>query len=321
MERGQKYEVLLVGCGGIGYQYDMGEPAYGRCSHFRAFNQSSKFSIMGVVDHNNDLLRQIEQKHNVATFPSLTDVASTPDVVVIATPDESHYQLLQETLTLAPKVVLCEKPLASNHMEVADILQKYSDAHVPVILNYYRRYHPVYKQVHKLLQSDALGQLDAVTCYYSRGLLHNGIHYFDLFRWWFGDIQHYVVNKVHPGLSPGDPTVSLCLTFCDHINVYLLGLPARKTIINEIDIIGEKGRITIDTFGKLNRYNVHTHPDYPMYDSYKITLETRLDIGKATIELPSALCRYLENGEMPPTPAEDSLPLYQQINKITGSLA
>jgi predicted dehydrogenase len=315
MASGQKYQVLLVGCGGIGYQYDMGAPVQGRCSHFRAFNQSSRFKIMGVVDVNNVLLRQIEQKHNIATFSCLSHVVDSPDVVVIATPDESHYSLLLETLTLNPKVVLCEKPLSLKNREVADILQKYSDAHVPVFLNYYRRYHPAYKEIYKLLHSKALGQLDSVTCYYSRGLLHNGIHYFDLFRWWFGDIQDYVVNKVHSGLHSHDPTVSLCLNFRDRLAVYLLGLPTRKTIINEIDIIGEKGRITIDTLGKMRRYKVDAHPDYPIYGAYKLTLETCIDIGEAIMKLPSAMSEYLDNGEMLPTSAEDSLPLHEQIIK------
>jgi predicted dehydrogenase len=314
------YKVLLIGCGGMGYQNDFGEPAKGRCSHFRAFHQSSRSKLVGVVDVNGEVLRQIEEKHNVATYSKLNQVPDSPDVVIVATPDESHYAVLMQALTLQPKIVLCEKPLARTSMQINEILKAYGDANVPLFLNYYRRYHPAYKALYALLQSKALGQLDSVTCYYSRGLLHNGIHYFDLFRWWFGDILDYTVTKVHTGLDRDDPTVSLCLSFRDRLVAYLLGLPTRKTVINEIDIIGEKGRVTIDTLGKMSRYQVDTHPDFAIYNAYRLVDESFIDIGQAGLELPCALFDYLDHGRMPATPAEDSLPLYEQINQIKGSL-
>lgn len=81
------------------------------------------------------------------------------DAVHIATPNRTHYNMARRAL-LADKHVVCEKPLAMNTEETAELLRIARERpHLISAVNYNIRFYPMVLHAHELVQSGALGEI------------------------------------------------------------------------------------------------------------------------------------------------------------------
>ena len=78
--------------------------------------------------------------------------------VVIATPAETHYPLVQQALA-AGKDVLVEKPLALTYAQGAHLVHLAETAGRILMVGHVLEYHPAIRQLEALLQHGALGQV------------------------------------------------------------------------------------------------------------------------------------------------------------------
>jgi predicted dehydrogenase len=121
---------------------------------------------------------------------------------LVLTPHHLHYPI---TLELARNgvAVLCEKPLAATPAEV-DAIVDASRAHgAPVLVNQTRRLFPATREVRRLIEEGALGEVREIRCelgapfdwpaatpaYFRSGcgvLFDTGAHVVDLVCWWLG---------------------------------------------------------------------------------------------------------------------------------------
>ena len=119
---------------------------------------------------------------------------NTVDVVIIATPDNTHYDILKWEWLGNPKVVIVEKPLCSTVEEVKEIVKLYEEAGIPILVDYTRRFIPEYQEL--------IGKVGAITCNYNRGKLHTLTHALDLLTMYGiddyvdGDFGEYSADSV-----------------------------------------------------------------------------------------------------------------------------
>lgn len=146
------------------------------------------------------------QRFGAEQLGSLEELVNHPDVdiVYIATPPFMHYE--QGMLALkAGKNVICEKPLAMNPAEGAEMLALAREKGLLMVTNLMQRYNPMFARVKQLVDKKLLG--DFLHGYFenyagdeglspehwfwdrekSGGIfIEHGVHFFDMFAGWFG---------------------------------------------------------------------------------------------------------------------------------------
>lgn len=201
------WTVLLVGLGQVGMQYDLylDREKY-TLTHASAFSKHSSFSLVGGIDSDSSRCQLFEKYYACAAFDTIEAALSTmqPDVVVIATPTQFHSSVLKKVLKHSkPTAILCEKPLSYHREEAQEMLSICSSKGCRLYTNYLRRSDPGVIEIKRRLARQLIqGPVKGVV-WYSKGLIHNGSHFFDLMQNWLGKMQDFRL------LSSG-------LDFCEH---------------------------------------------------------------------------------------------------------
>lgn len=131
--------------------------------------------------------------------------ATTPDGVIVATPNATH--LDAGLACIARKMpVLMEKPIADTVDEALTLVDAAKEANVPLMVGHHRRHNPILRRAREIVQSGRLGKLvtaNALATFYKpdpyfemewrrkRGggpVLINLIHDIDIMRFLLGEI-------------------------------------------------------------------------------------------------------------------------------------
>ena len=114
------------------------------------------------------------QRRGEQLYPHLTTLTdsrqlwdSEVDVVVILTPNATHYRLAKEALE-AGKHVVVDKPLAVSSREVEDLISVAGRANRILTAFHNRRWDSGFLTLRQLLEQDALGELHRYECRWER---------------------------------------------------------------------------------------------------------------------------------------------------------
>ncbi len=200
------WTVAIVGLGKIGMLYDRHLPATTHAlTHARAFSCHRDFRLVAAVDPAPALRSDFERAFEVPAYGSIADVPAEvkADVVVVASPTETHAGVVEAFLARQmPCAILCEKPLAYGIDAARAMEERCRSAGVPLYVNFIRRADPGVLEVRSRLETGQIAMPFKAVAWYSKGLLHNGAHFVDLFSFWFGQILD--IKLVKPGRRVGD---------------------------------------------------------------------------------------------------------------------
>lgn len=186
--------VLLIGLGQIGMGYDLHLPQEEVYTHARAFSLHEGFDLAAAVDPSELLREQFSTQYGRPAFASIEEAAAhfQPSIVVIATPTPTHFSLVKNVLSvLHPKVILCEKPLAYDLEQAQAMIQMCEDASVKLFVNYIRRADPAVREIKRRIESHQMMPPIKGNVWYSKGLIHNGSHFFNLIEFWLGNVTGF----------------------------------------------------------------------------------------------------------------------------------
>lgn len=185
--------VIIIGLGQIGMGYDLHlDPALHVYSHARSFSQHPEFHLMAAVDPDGHSRNIFIQTYQTPAYSNLDAALSQhqSDVVVIATPTQFHSEILYEILeNIRPMVILCEKPLSYVLDDARKMVQKCRDKGVLLYVNYMRRSDPGAIKVKGMFDSGMIQTPVKGVSWYSKGLIHNGSHFFNLLEFWLGSMK------------------------------------------------------------------------------------------------------------------------------------
>lgn len=94
--------------------------------HARILSEIPECDLVGVVDRDSEHADEVANAHGTRAFPSLDDLITEVDAVVVAVPTGDHYRVAMAALE-ANCAVLVEKPLTSS-LEEADELIAVAEA-------------------------------------------------------------------------------------------------------------------------------------------------------------------------------------------------
>ena len=175
-----------------------------------AVMESRSCEVLGGVDTSYAARRNFQRAFGRPTWPSLSEYdGPAVDVVVIATPTETHVEVVKQALSaLSPKILVCEKPVGVNASETQVIMESAERRGTAVVVNYVRQYLPTFREFRRRFRLGAFGDLTGGNVLYSHGLRRNGSHYVALLLWLLGDASAVAPSSSSQGSSI-DPAFTL----------------------------------------------------------------------------------------------------------------
>lgn len=313
-----KIRACLIGCGDIGYGFDRYRVGDGALTHFKALMESERFELCGVAEKRNELRDEIAEKFGIRAYEDLEVMLEEqkPEVVVVASNDETHIPILNIALKHKPRLVFCEKPLGLKKDEVNNILSEYENAEVKLQVNYTRRFLKEFHNIKQKISSGEIGKVSSVTFYYSRGLVHNASHYLDLVHWYFGTPDMVTTLSEREGLGEHDKSYTFRLGYTGGVEIIFIGLDSSKLSFAEIDIAGSAGRIKFNYRNEIEYYRVVENPNYRGFQMYELTETIPVRFESALPNAYENIFDCLAEGASLSCPGFESKKLFETINRI-----
>ncbi len=319
MKKLQRFSVSIIGCGDIGFGFDREKKINGAHTHFNAFRKNKNFEIISVAELNASVRKTITKEFGIPSFENYQEMldTETADVIVVSSSDESHFRILKDLLRYNPKFVFCEKPLATNRENVEELVLKFSDSDIPLMVNFTRRFMDEFSEIKEAIEKRKLGEIQSMTFYYSRGLTHNASHYLDLINWYIGETEKNLFKiSSRDGFGKDDDTVSFDLIYDGGLEVRFIGLDCGKLSFAEIDIVGTRGRVKINYNNEIEYFSVIPNKNFAGYSSYKLDVKKKLRFEKALPNAVENIHRHLKARHPLKSPASNSLEIFELINRI-----
>ena len=263
--------VLIVGGGAIAGGYDAALPdeAWPR-THAAAYRRAGGFDLAAVVEPDEARRTAFMARWGVRNgHASLAEAsASGPfDVISICSPTPHHASDLQAAIAMRPRLVFCEKPVTSSLELTRTLVAQAADAGVELAVNHTRRWAPDMVALAGKLASGALGKVHSVQAVYTKGILNNGSHLFDLLNMLFGGIRVLATGRPVADHSEADPTIPFLGETQAGIPVCVAIGDARDFALFEMSIITQAGVFQIEDGG--TKWRIRTVVDSPDFPGYR----------------------------------------------------
>ncbi|HEY3265479.1 MAG TPA: Gfo/Idh/MocA family oxidoreductase [Armatimonadota bacterium] len=140
--------VGIIGAGGISRE------------HKRGYDQLEGVEFVGVADPSAQSRQCAEQDWGVTAYETAAELIekAKPDAVSICSPPKFHKDLAIECLK-AGVAVLCEKPMARNAVEAAEMQKAAVDSGTPLMMAFCHRFHPPVMKVKEAIENGDLGKI------------------------------------------------------------------------------------------------------------------------------------------------------------------
>ncbi len=300
------YSVALIGAGRIGCGFDSLE-SENVLTHAHAFSRNNKTKLVAIVDADLAKGKKEAERWGATFYANAEDMyrKERPDIVIIATPDDTHMEMLERVTALGPKLIICEKPIVAdpkNFARAETLVGK-----VPTLVNFRRRFDPRVTELRDELLAGKHGKVLSAAGIYSKGAVHTGVHMLDLAQNLFGRIQS-VRPLARVADWEGEPTVGALVTLERCPQLYLVAGDERAYSIFELDILTEKKRFRFLDEG----LTLATHDviNDPVYEGYRILGEQVVEktgLNRAMENLAAHAVNVLEGREEPRATLADAL--------------
>ena len=274
------YKVAVIGLGGMGMIMETDQKRASPSTHAFAFSEREDVEHLYLCDIDESRLKKAEDVFGsrASYYSDYKELLWLPiDLVVVATPPETHVSVITSFAEHSINLILCEKPLSPNKRDAEFAIKACREHQVRLLIGHQRRYFPLLHEVRDLLVSGKLGTPRQVACYYTAGILNSGSHLFDLLRLLFGEVSSVwgVDNPLIP-CSSGDINIDGFIFFEQGLRASIQSLEVKDYVMFDIDIYCSKGCLKITDFGM--RYEVRDVVDCPSFSGYKsLSNERRIE--------------------------------------------
>lgn len=305
--------VLIVGCGNIAGGFDAEQRDVSLpWTHAGAYARHEGFTVTACVEPNEDVRYRFAQRWNVPQgYESIADVVAAGDhfdVVSICSPTDSHARDLEAALVLGPRLVFCEKPVTPSFKDSKAILERYSAAGIPVAVNHIRRWDSSARQLASELKEGKWGAVRSASALYTKGVINNGSHLFDLLAMLLGHLEVQVVGKPIVDMWEDDPSIPVMLLANGTVPICVNCGFARDYSLFELQIVTERGVIAMEGGGLT--WRTRRAIDSATFKGYRSLGDGEMIAGKLAESMLLAVDEIhdvLENGGALSSTAENAL--------------
>ena len=303
------YSVVILGLGKIGCGYDANAPASVVFTHARAFTRHPGFRVIAGVDPSPAARAVFTKVTGAPAFARLADAGlERCDVVAAAVPTAAHLEGVREALSLDPRLIVLEKPVAASLSEALRIRALVSRRRVPCCVNYIRRFDPGMTKLAGLVRGGRLGALQAGHCFYSKGLFNGASHYVDLLQFLLGPGEARAARRSLPPYGKCDPQPSFTLDF-GGAGVSFAPVDWRRFDVGEVDLFFTKGRVRLKDLAETVEI-FETQPDPHFRGHVRLApaaCRIRTDMKRYQLNVAERLHAFLARGAKLPSTLDTGL--------------
>lgn len=305
----------VIGCGAIGSLLSDDPRIQGVYSHAQAYQVCPATALAAVCDP--DPARREACARRWGAPRAYADAAELmarerPKLVSICSPDPTHYDLALLALdSPGLRGILMEKPIALTLDQARTVVERAGQKGVALAVNYIRRYAPGFQELKAYLAGGVLGDLQALTGFYTKGVFHSGTHLFDLVRLLAGPLAGEVVSvqgQRAPDLDQPDPGLDLVLEFASGLRGFIHACDHRAHKIFELDLVGTLGRARV--IGPLQRTEISFLAPDPYYSGFRCLTPDHCRqqlLTDVILHAVADLARCVEQGGRPLCAGDDGL--------------
>jgi len=314
--------ILKIACVGAGYFSQF---------HYDAWSRISSAQVVGAADRNLETARNRCQRAYDDVDRMLDE--TSPDIVDIITPPETHLELIEKCLERNVSAIICQKPFCGNSDAAHEAVELARDTDTQLLVHENFRFQPWYRRISQVLSEGSIGKLLQVSFrlrpgdgqgpdayldrqpYFQqmpRFLIHEtGIHWVDTFRFLCGEpVSVYAdLRKLNPVIA-GEDAGYFILEFNDGVRACfdgnrLVDHDAENTrcTMGEALVEGTEGVLAVDGAGAVTlRRNGDRH--------HSVLLEPYVGEGfggDCVLHFQQHVCDALINGIQPENLALDYL--------------
>lgn len=237
-----KIKALIMGLGNIGQLYDMDKPNM-TATHAKAYSQHPAYELVAGIDPDlkkRSLFKRFYKKPAYASAEIAKNLESV-DIVSICVPTPLHLSAVKSALKFKPKVILCEKPIASTLREARKIIRLCHQGKCHLSINYMRRFEPGVRNLKQLIDAKQCGEIRKGVIWYGNGLLNNASHYINLLQFLIGKAKGFSILKKGSSKKNSDP--DFVIRF-GQAEIYFLAFEQNLYTTLHMELWGTKGKIS-----------------------------------------------------------------------------
>ncbi|BCS90124.1 Gfo/Idh/MocA family protein [Pseudodesulfovibrio sediminis] len=122
--------------------------------HLRNYTEMPDVEVVGVVDIDEAILKEVADQFGVKTFTSLDELLENElDAMSICVPTSLHHEVGLKVMDKSINAII-EKPLAVTSQEGEDLVAKAKEKGVALMVGHVERYNPAVSRVKELMGSD-----------------------------------------------------------------------------------------------------------------------------------------------------------------------
>lgn len=314
------YLVAIIGAGNIGSSWDT-PTSKNILTHAHAFKDSARTKLAGIVDTDASRGKHEADKWQTPFYADIDSLFENthPDIVVVATPDTTHAEMLERVMRSDAKLIICEKPIVTNESEVARVRKVISATSIPIIVNFPRQFDATVVRLREELMGGAHGEIVSAHAIYAKGTHHIGSHLFDLLRFLFGELTgaaaHFKIDDY-----AGDPTFGGVASFERCGGVYIQAMDSRATSILELDILTDKKRIRFTDNGHaVETQGIIPDPVYAGFRTFGPMKREASELEHALPELARHAIAVLDGKEPARSTTDNALKTFETCQRFASS--
>jgi glucose-6-phosphate 3-dehydrogenase len=136
----------IIGAGGIAE------------AHTRAARKLIPSGSIGIYDISPEKASALAQRHGCNTFEALDDLYDTSDAIIIASPNDTHYEYALRAIKRGLHV-LCEKPMTTAVNDADELARESRASRGICVVGFNYRFLPVTQLIKKFLDDGELGEI------------------------------------------------------------------------------------------------------------------------------------------------------------------
>ena len=224
--------------------------------------------VQSFYSHNISRAIELAEKSGAAGYFDNYDefLKSDIDCVFIGSVNSDHYEQVVKAAD-AGKNILCEKPLALDSKQAAEMIEACKQNNVLLTVNYLHRLHPHVIKAKELIKNQTIGKLVSVNVSFNLdfppgdnfrfnkelsggGALRDlGTHMIDLLRYFGGEVTEIIgfMNNIIYNYDVEDYASAQVKFENESYGFFNVSYNTKKAF-NRVEILGHKGAISIENF-------------------------------------------------------------------------